>query len=93
MEYVTNLQGQTQPSSSKAAVRSSAEMDGKPVQPLELRERMKNHRKTIGNPWENGGLMEFNGIYPQVMTDSLRTGKSPISLMGSYSLFRLGHVQ
>ena len=28
----------------------------------------ENHRKTMGKPWENGGLMGFNGIYPLVMT-------------------------
>ena len=26
------------------------------------------HRKTIGKPWENGGLMGFNAVYPLVMT-------------------------
>ena len=30
---------------------------------------MENHRKTIGKPLENGGLMGFNGIYPLVMTN------------------------
>ena len=24
--------------------------------------RWENHRKTMGKPWENGGLMGFNGI-------------------------------
>ena len=26
----------------------------------------QNHRKTIGKPWENGGSMGFNEIYPLV---------------------------
>ena len=25
---------------------------------------LTNHRKTTGKPWENGGLMGFNGSYP-----------------------------
>ena len=25
-----------------------------------------NHRKTMGKPWENGGFMGFDGIYPLV---------------------------
>ena len=25
-----------------------------------------NHRKTIGKPWEYGGFMGFDGIYPLV---------------------------
>ena len=30
---------------------------------LEIHSGIGNfHRKTIGNPWENGGLMGFNGI-------------------------------
>ena len=30
---------------------------------------MENHRKTIGKPEENDGLMEFDGIYPLVICD------------------------
>ena len=26
-------------------------------------------RKSMGKPWENGGLMGLNGIYPLVMTN------------------------
>ena len=30
---------------------------------------MENHGKTMGKPWENGGLMGFYRIYPQANVD------------------------
>ena len=31
---------------------------------------LENHRKTIGKPEENDGLMGFDGIYPPVNQDN-----------------------
>ena len=33
--------------------------------------RHESVAKSLGNPWENGGLMGLYGIYPLVMTNSL----------------------